>query len=252
MKSCLILFLFIIILNSCGSKQESGNNIAGNSQRFELRKQDYNELRDPVDAWATNYYIPEFRDGSGEIALRDMNGNALGPRLSSHDWCSSALEGSVKINFENGISKVYNFLGKAEKFSVDCSAFLGLDIGQSKFKISKSEFGEGTAAYNLVPFRSLATDNDVFPLGTVLYIPAARGNKIKVGDKYIIHDGYFFVADRGGAIKENHIDVFTGVKHSSTFFPWIGHNSESVFKAYIVTDPKIIENLSNQHLKKNN
>ena len=250
MKSCLIFFLFIFYLSSCGSKQDSQSNRIGVDQKFNIREQVYNELHDPIEAWATNYYIPEFEDNQGNIALRDINGNRLGPRLSSRDWCSSALEGSVKVNFKNGISKVYNFDGNSHKFSVDCSSFLSLDVGESKFKISNSEFGEGAALYNLVPFRSLATDNNTFPIGTVLYIPSARGNKIKIDDKVLIHDGYFFVADSGGAIKENHIDVFTGVKHSAEFFPWVGHNLNSTFKVYIVNDPKIINDLTKQHLKR--
>jgi len=230
MKSHLIFFLFIIYLSSCGSKHDSQSNLIGVGQEFKIREQVYNELHDPIWAWATNYYIPEFEDNKGDIALRDINGNRLGPRLSPRDWCSGALEGSVKVNFKNGSSKVYNYDGNSRKFSVDCSPFLDINVGETKFKVSNSEFGEGAGAYNLVPFRTLATDNDIFPLGTVLYIPSARGNKIKVGEKVLVHDGYFFVADSGGAIKENHIDVFTGVKHNVEFFPWVGHNLNSTFK----------------------
>ena len=214
--------------------------------RFQKLKKDqttlsYNELHDSIEAWATNYYIPEFENELGNIALRDIKGNRLGPKLSSQDWCISALEGSVKINFKDGTSKVYNFDGSSSKFSVDCSPYLNLDLGDTKFKISNSEFGEGAAAYNLVPFRSVATDNSTFPLGTVLYIPSARGNKVKIGDKELIHDGYFFVADSGGAIKDNHIDVFTGVSHTTEFFPWVGHKLDSTFKVFIVNDTKIIK-----------
>jgi 3D (Asp-Asp-Asp) domain-containing protein len=243
-----ILIALTILITSCGSNKDSGIYLSSN-QTFELKKPDPNDMEEAMNVWATNYFIPEFNDGSGDIYMRDINGNHLGPKLSNHDWCHSALEGSVKINFGEGVTKVFNYRGKSAVHTVDCSAFVSLDLSKSKFMTSKSEFGEGTASYNLVPFRTIAADPSIFPLGTVLYIPKARGNKIVVGDKMIIHDGYFFVADIGGAIKGVHIDVFIGIKKKPLFFPWIGHKASATFKIHVVNDPEITEALKKMHQK---
>ena len=245
-----ILAIFCIFLSSCGQKEVASQIDLSTAQAFEFHELNNSELNNPISAWATNYYIPEFQNGSGDIALRDVNGVPLGPMLSTSQWCGSALEGSVRIRYTSGESEVYNYGGKSSEHSVNCSAFLVYDISKTKFRFSNSEFGEGVDLYNLVPYRSLATDNLFIPPGTVLYIPSARGNRIKIGDKFIIHDGYFFVADRGGAIKDNHIDVFTGVDKNSNFFPWVGHKSKANFNVYIVNDAEIIEQLTELHLKK--
>ena len=95
---------------------------------------------------------------------------------------------------------------------MDHVTILPFDLSKTKFRKSKTIFGEGINNYLLAPYRTIATDQTKIPLGTVLYIPEARGNKIQVGDKTIIHDGYFFVGDRGGAIKDNHIDFAGGIE----------------------------------------
>lgn len=279
MKIQIIIFSSLFIFASCGAKKESGEASSANqalevkktdnvepkkptkkvsskflaaNQTFEIRKPEYNEMIEAVDVWATNYFIPEFEDGSGEFSLRDMKGKDLGPSLSKNDWCHSALEGSVKINFKDGVSKVYNYIGNTEEYQIDCSSLIPKhNVSKSKFKISKSEFGEGTSRYNLIPFRSLAADNTIFPLGSVIFIPAARGNKVELGpNESFIHDGYFFVSDVGGAIKDKHIDVFIGVKKSAPFFKWIKHKEDKTFKAYVITDEKIVAGLTKIHLKK--
>jgi 3D (Asp-Asp-Asp) domain-containing protein len=225
-----------------------------NSNLFSSMKFDYSEvaadeLISPITLWATNYYLPQFIDGSGDLPLLNLNGVELGPKLSLHDWCHSALEGSVRIKFNDGTSKVFNYDGNSETSPVDCSSIVPFDLSKSKFRISNTEFGEGTNNYKLVPFRTIATDNLNIPTGSVLFIPDARGNKIQLENETIIHDGYFFAGDRGGAIKDNHIDVFTGVTRNCLYFPWIGHNASNSFKAYIVKDQKIINELKALHHK---
>ncbi len=55
--------------------------------------------------------------------------------------------------------------------------------------------------YILAPFRTLATDQKVYPHGTVFFIPEARGAEIVLSNgRKIIHDGYFFAGDKGGAM----------------------------------------------------
>lgn len=245
-----LLIATTLILSNLGHADEVVKTYLLPNQEFKYRALEDAELGEPIVTWATNYFIPEYQNGSGDIAIRDMAGNELGPKLSLKEWCISALEGSVKITFEDGSSSVYNYQGNEESNLVDCSTILPFDLSKTKFRKSKTIFGEGINNYLLAPYRTIATDQTKIPLGTVLYIPEARGNKIQVGDKTIIHDGYFFVGDRGGAIKDNHIDVFTGINHYASFFPWIGHKAEVQFKAYVVKDPAIIQELTSLHQKK--
>ena len=229
------------------------NTIAGQPvvEKFLLPNQEFNfpepsnleELGEPLNLWATNYYISQYKNAPGEIALRNEAGEELGASLPLRSWCLSALEGTVRIQFEDGSTKLFNYHVSNELSPVDCALEVPYDVSKTKFRLSKTIFGEGVLNYQLVPFRTIATDPLVIPHGTVIYIPEARGNKIKLDGKIITHDGYFFAADRGGAIKENHIDIYTGLFHRVSYFPWVGHKAEAVFKAYIVNDQTIIDKL---------
>lgn len=208
------------------------------------------DLGDPLLLWATNYHLPEYEDGSGEIPLRDIDGNELGPKLTLAQWCRSALEGSVRIVFKDGRAKTYNYDTTTELFPNDCSSFYPFNLGKTKFKVSRGSFGDGSGKFRLSPYRTLATDPTVIPTGTILYIPEARGATIPLSNgETITHDGYFFAGDIGGAIKLNHIDVFIGTHNDSPFFPWIKNSSAITFKAYIVKDQEIIDDLTRLHLK---
>ena len=75
--------------------------------------------------------------------------------------------------------------------------------------------------YDLVPYRTIAVDEAQIPIGTVLYIPSARGCLLTLPDgKRVRHDGYFFAGDDGYGVHGNHIDVFIGIS-SDCPFPWV-------------------------------
>lgn len=221
------------------------------ADKFSFGEAPVADLGEPLVLWATNYHMPELLDGSGDVPLRDIEGNELGPKLSLLEWCKSALEGSVRIIFKDGSAKTYNYDASTELFPNDCSAYFTFNLGKTKFKLANGPYGDGIRNYRLTPYRTLATDPTLIPTGTVLYIPDARGAVIAFADgSSITHDGYFFAGDLGGAIKLNHIDVFIGSHRDSPFFPWIKHSSEIPFKAYIVKDPKIISDLTALHLRR--
>ena len=135
--------------------------------------------------------------------------------------------------------------------SVDCKKIFKPDVSKSKFRQAVGPYGDGLDQYILSPYRTIATDQTKLPIGTVIYIPAARGAQIKLASgRIIIHDGYFFSGDKGGAIKDNHIDVFIGTDSSANYFPWIKSNAGKTFEAYIVTDKTIISELIDLHLPK--
>ena len=94
----------------------------------------------------------------------------------------------------------------------------------------------------------MITDINFIKPGTALYIPKARGAKILTkSGRVIIHDGYFFAADKGGAIKGSHVDVYIGVSKNANFFPWVSSNESKTFEAYVVKDQKIIQELLELH-----
>lgn len=202
--------------------------------------------------WATYYYLPQVSSvSSGGHALRDLQGNPLGPVLSKRDWCNSAMEGSVRVLDSQGRGVTYNYLGTSSVNAVDCTSIFPRHpkTGQVKFRLARGSFGDGVKTYRLIPFRTIAVDRSVIPYGSVVYIPSARGNKVTLPDgTQTVHDGYFFAGDTGGAIIGNHIDVYIGVAKTNPF-SWVKSNSSGTFKAHIVTDQTIINKLTELHIK---
>jgi 3D (Asp-Asp-Asp) domain-containing protein len=120
-------------------------------------------------------------------------------------------------------------------------------MSTSRFKAVAAPFGLGTGGYQLVPFRTIAVDRSQIPLGSVIYIPAARGVSITLpSGEQVLHDGYFFAADVGGAIRGNHIDVFIGVADRNPF-PFVKSRASGSFEAYLVEDPEISRILTAMH-----
>ncbi len=78
---------------------------------------------------------------------------------------------------------------------------------EGAFEVVRCPNGLGTAGYHLIPYRSVAVDRDVVPIGTPLYLPAAVGAKLPDGT---VHDGRFWAHDVGGGIDGWHLDLFTG------------------------------------------
>lgn len=208
-----------------------------------------NDLGQSINLWATYYYTPNMADGTGDVPLRSKSGDPLGPNVSRKDWCTIALEGSVRISKDNEEPRTYNYAGTTSDYAVNCKDFFKFDVSKTKFSLAVGPWGDGLQnLYILSPYRTIATDASTIKPGTVLFIPKARGAKIKLPNGNIIfHDGYFFAGDKGGAIKGNHIDVFIGTDHNAPYFPWIKSTSSGTFTAYIVKDAKIISELSEQH-----
>ena len=218
--------------------------------RFEFAEPAKSDLGGTLKLWATYYYLPEIAEDSGTVPLRDLRGQELGPRLTLKHWCDTAMEGSVKINYKNGEAKTYNYHNVSNEYYVDCKTIYPrhTGIGKTKFREANGVYGDGLEDYVLSPYRTLATDGAFIKPGTALYIPKARGAKIVLKNgRTIIHDGYFFAADKGGAIKGAHVDVYIGVSKSAPFFSWIGSSESKTFDAYLVKDAKVISELLQLH-----
>lgn len=211
------------------------------------------ESLDKLSLWATEYYVHVTRS-EGTIPYLTSGGDTLGYFSDTCDFCTACLEGTVFIEDSAKGRVVLNYASKAESALINCrecaqfkNSSLNVESwGRVRWQIS-SGFGDGVKGYKLVPYRTIAVDPKTIPYGTVLYIPEAIGTTLQISDSVsIIHDGYFFAGDTGGAIKQNHIDVFTG-KDNSHPFAFVKSNAGKVFTAYIVKNDAIIEALRHMH-----
>ena len=205
--------------------------------------------------WATNYYVyGDLRSETAGIPLLTMTGKKLGATLAPRDWCLGGVEGTFRIVDEAGNAKTFNYAGTAGKsLQADCSPYIRsrsinlTALGKSRYMQAKGEFGDGVKGMILVPYRTIAVDPKFISYGTVVYIPAARGVEITLPDgTKVKHDGYFFAADTGGAIKQNHIDVFTGISRNKTF-EFVKIKETGTFEAYIIDNAQIAEKLRQSH-----
>lgn len=198
--------------------------------------------------WATSYWLPQVDNKDSGFALRDLSGNSLGATVTRREWCNAAMEGSIQVRYEDGHLVTYNYAGTSSSYQVDCSAYYSHSPSHKvKFREANGEYGDGVRDYELVPHRSIAVDPNVIPYGSVVYIPAAKGNTLKLPNgETFVHDGYYYAVDTGGLIKQNHIDVFRGTDTKITQ-SWIKSSSSGTFTAYIVDDMSVSNFLDEIH-----
>lgn len=208
--------------------------------------------------WATQYFVQPVNAVPEGEPLLDMSGQSLGPQVSAKDWCNGAIEGTMSVKTLDGKVAVYNFAGRGSGAQVNCQTVLHSPqlipaINKTRFTLARGPFGDGVRNLFLVPFRSIAIDKaQVHSLRfeTAIYIPAARGTKLTLpSGREVVHDGYFFAADTGGMIKNNHIDVFTGIVTAAhnPFPQFVRSDSDETFDAFLVTDPEITAALKTMH-----
>lgn len=199
-----------------------------------------------VSLWATNYYLIEVKSskGAGSVLIRNLNNEAIGPSISRKDWCSAAMEGSLRVE---GI--VFNYAGTRDPRQTDCSHAPSERVRWAK---TSHPFGTGSRNNPLVPFRTLACDlgglassrpwlHGGYPrFGQRIYIPKAKGIKLPDGTS---HNGIFHCGDTGGLITGNHIDVFIGAVAGGESgarrvnpFPFIRSSPRYPFEAYVLPD----------------
>jgi len=229
----------------------------GSSDLFDFLEPSSAERVKNLSIWATFYNVHTAQVISGGEPLLDMSGKSLGLSLSTKDWCNAAMEGTVRVlGSDSNVIDTYNFAGTGLLPQVDCSSFFPSlpsnvisGTNRVRFKVSKGLYGEGTAGFILAPYRTIAVDKSFISIGSVIYIPDARGIAVTLpsGIK-ITHDGYFFAADVGGAIKDNHIDGFLGIA-SKNPFPFIKSTSTSAFEAFLIHNTLIEKALKASHTR---
>jgi len=246
-----IVFFAAILLSSTSL-------LAANSiTKFKINKPHTGQKSKVMYLWATYYHIhyAKAKKRKGH-RLKKVNGKNLGPKLSSIDFCKGAMQGTVKVKRLNGKKTVYNYDGVAKKAQVKCGKYypkmpkrIKRVLGKTRFRLASGAYGDGTKNYILKPFRTIAVDKARIPYGTLIYIPSAKGVRFKFNGRRYRHDGYFFAADTGGAIKNRHIDVFLG-NNTRNPFKFIKNKKQRRFKAYIVWNRKLKKRMRQYHLNK--
>jgi hypothetical protein len=82
---------------------------------------------------------------------------------------------------------------------------LGFGTCFQTLDIAEYPFGRGAYHRPLIPFKSIAVDPSLVPIGEPVYIPEFDGMILPDGT---VHDGCVRADDTGGAIKKRHIDFF--------------------------------------------
>lgn len=204
--------------------------------------------------WATQYYIHRFESG-GTVPIVDAKGKPTGLTADTCNFCEAALEGTAYVTDSSGKVIVINFAKSDTVVYADCrkcAKYAGSKLnveswGRTLWTITTG-FGNGVKNYRLVPYLTIAVDPNIIPYGSVIYIPQVRGAKVEWPDGTLgAHDGYFFAGDTGGAIKDNHIDVFTGVFEGNPFPTVVRSNAQKTFEAYVITDQAIVDALRKAH-----
>lgn len=215
------------------------------------------EQLEKMQLWATYYHIWHTNEGSTGKPLLDKSNHEMTGNIPLRDWCNSAVEGTVLVTARDGSTKTYNYIDHRGAQQVDCAKVLKISAikkpwitatGRSRYGIAGGPYGDGVLNYKLIPYRTIAVDRSKIPYGSVIYIPQARGVTVTLpSGSTVVHDGYFFAADTGGAIKDQHIDIFSGISTSNPF-PLIVKSTESAkFDAYLIQQADIIERLKNIH-----
>jgi 3D (Asp-Asp-Asp) domain-containing protein len=234
------LIVFIVLLLGAALFHASG----ALADDFNLPKAATGDLK-KLTLHVSQYHVVHAEPG-GEIELLDSDDEPLGVSLSRDDFCAAALQGTVEIS---GV--LYSVAGKGRKNLVNCAMpqfacprCAAYNLGQNRFVKLMSADGLGAKTYGLVPYRTIAVKADGMKLGTVLYIPAARGLKLPNGKK---HDGYFFAADIG-AMQSSQIDLYTGMHPLKWKILGSGTKRSKSVTAYVVTDPAVVQPLKAAHI----
>jgi 3D (Asp-Asp-Asp) domain-containing protein len=212
------------------------------------------QLGKPLQLWATWYHVQVVDAIPDGFPLLGIGGMAISPPIPARDWCLGALQGVLTIKASDGTKRTYTYETTAPKAEVACADYFKHPapwtraVGRSRFGVSKGPFGDGAGGFQVVPFRSVAVDTRLIPLGTVLYVPAARGVAITLpSGRKAVHDGYFFASDRGGGIRDNHVDVFVGNWAENPFPSFVSSTPQRTFEAYLAADERVKPHLHRLH-----
>ncbi|MBP9085126.1 MAG: hypothetical protein KBG15_03370 [Kofleriaceae bacterium] len=82
------------------------------------------------------------------------------------------------------------------------------------YRVTGNQWGTAGSGRSLAPFRTVAVDPKIVPLGTLLFVPALEGRRMPGRAPWggFIHDGCVVADDTGGGIDGHQLDFFVGRK----------------------------------------
>lgn len=176
------------------------------------------EAVEPLKLRNTHYYVAlesEY-DGLPKTAtLLDMNEKVLA-QVSPEFKRAVTIEGTGRLSD----GRIVNFAGRKN--------------GEIRWLITKAPYGLGVGTCKLRPFRSVAVDPEVVPLGSVIKIQETIGMRLPGGRR---HNGIWHAIDIGGAIKKDRIDLFVGDGDRGDFLRRAGITNLLPLTVEIVTPP---------------
>ncbi len=210
------------------------------AERFELPAPQADALARPIDVWATHYFIPAFHSArpgvSAAIPLLGPDDQPISPALSRRDWCRAALQGTVSLRVGER-ETTYTFYDDDGPVQADCDDLLGgvsdavkRATRRARFMAAADPMGCDRRDLPLAPFRTLAVDPKVLPMGVVVFAPELRGRRFTVAGGEWVHDGYLIAGDRGGAVHGAHVDVFTGHEDDPPFAGLVESSPSRTFR----------------------
>lgn len=117
----------------------------------------------------------------------------------SHEFATQlAIQGTGKLRD----GRVLNIWGRCSCDHSPC------------FKVTANQWGTAGSGKPLQPFRTVAVDPRVIPLGSLLYVPLLEGRTMPGRPPWggFVHDGCVVADDTGGHIDGNRLDLFVGRK----------------------------------------
>ena len=162
------------------SREEVGRLVERHARRLGSFRPSFFQIVDETDSL--------FRGRPRTVAVRDEHGRTLA-RVSREFYRRMCTEGAGRLR--DGRVLTY-------------ATRIGSEI---RFRFSDAPYGLSHRETPLVPFRSVAVDEEIIALGSVLYVPALEGLILPDGSR---HDGIFFADDVGSALRGRCIDFFVG------------------------------------------
>lgn len=121
-------------------------------------------------------------------------------RMSERFAWALRLEGSALM----ADGRVFNYAGKCD-YGYATATSNGKATCFEQLDVDQFPFGRGAGMRPLIPFKSVAIDPRLVPIGEPIYVPEFDGLVLPDGS---IHDGCVRADDTGGGIKKRKMDFF--------------------------------------------
>ncbi|OFZ21229.1 MAG: hypothetical protein A2X94_07150 [Bdellovibrionales bacterium GWB1_55_8] len=146
----------------------------------------------------TNYYVvleSDYASDPIDTVIRTMSGKVLA-EVPSRFRAAMDIEGTGRLRD----GRTVNYAGRIN--------------GEIRYWVVSSEWGLGVGSCPLIPFKSIAVDPKKIALGSIVQIDETIGMVLPDGS---IHDGIWRAEDVGGAIKQDRVDLFIGLRRNSEY-----------------------------------